>query len=121
MKNILVVATDDKDRSLLRTLLEKYSEQHDEWFSIYEVSNSEEAFKATKIYNFDFVFIDIIRPFMDHIDTRKFIHDNNSNAVALISAINDDTEPSIFNNGASIYLRKPINMTELKQCLDSLI
>lgn len=122
MHNILIVANNDNDRSHLRVLLEQYSERQDKWFSIYQVSNSEEAFKTTKIYNFDFIFIDTIIPVMDSIYTKEFIHPNNANAIILISAINDDNEKhSVLSDGIYKYLRKPINMTELKQCLDSFL
>jgi len=112
-KNILIV--DDNKANLL--FLEAMLEDLD-YISVFSASNAEQAYVHMQTNSIDLVLLDVMMPDIDGIEACKHIRTglNHSHVPIIMVTANTDDETIVksFEVGASDYISKPINKTNLR-------
>jgi len=112
-KTILIVDDITTNRVLLSSLLEDEG-----YISIYEASSASEAYGILETHTIDLILLDVMMPEIDGVEACQYIHeDKSSSHIPIIMVTSDDSDETLtksFNAGASDYVTKPINATNLK-------
>ncbi len=111
--SVLIVDDDFINRTLLKSILRKYTGEISE---MVEAENGSDALDKLKVNgNIDIILLDIIMPILNGIDFLKIFRGNSSfNDVPVIVLSTDDTRKGeVLDLGANDFLRKPIKGDEL--------
>jgi len=119
IKKILVVDDDQIIRSVFQKIFER---KYQGKYQVSIVKSGEEAIKKLKEETFDVVFVDILMPEMDGIDTLKALKEIKPDIIAIMMtglAVEDKWQEAM-KLGALDYLYKPFELSELQTVLDKL-
>jgi len=119
IKKILVVDDEETIRSVFESIFERI---YKESYQVSIVKSGKEAIKKLKEENFDVVFIDILMPEMDGIDTLKALKKIKPNIIAIMMTglIDENIRETAMKLGAVDYIHKPFELSELQTVLDKL-
>jgi len=108
---ILIVDDNRNNRMILQLLLEDYEEDNGVSFKIDEAKDGLDALNMCKDSSYDVVFMDIMMPNMDGIESTKAIRKFDSKVMIIaVSAVDDgERKKLILSHGAEDYIPKPIN------------
>ncbi|MDD5749043.1 MAG: response regulator transcription factor [Actinomycetota bacterium] len=110
-KRILIVDDERSFTSVLSVLLEKSG------FEVVVADNGLRAVEEFEIFQPHAVVLDIYMPLMDGIKVCKFIRVEKQNLSVPIIAVtayhDEEKQQEVIEAGASLYLKKPIEATEL--------
>ena len=110
--NLLIVDDNKNNRLILRLLLEDYMDENEGVsFSMDEAVDGLEAVRMCDEKEYDLVFMDIMMPNMDGIESTKLIRQNHKKLLIIaVSAVDDaERQKQILSNGAEDYISKPVN------------
>lgn len=87
------------------------------------VTNGEDCLKKIGSNKYDIIFMDIMMPVLDGVDTFKILKEKEGFAIPVV-ALTADTAPNAeekyLNLGFHSYMEKPINIEKLQKILDSI-
>jgi len=107
--NHILVVDDHKD---IRDLLAKFLVKHG--MRVTAASDANDARRHLKAGAFDLIVLDIMMPGEDGLSLCKYLSENSSPPVILLTAVAEDTDRIIgLELGADDYLTKPFNPREL--------
>ncbi len=110
-KRILVVDDEEKNRKLINVLLKNKG------YTCADAEDGEQALRLLLSHPFDLVLLDVMMPNMDGYETCRLIKDNHRTAnipVIMITSLSDrDSRIKGLSAGASDFLTKPVDVTEL--------
>jgi CheY-like chemotaxis protein len=116
---ILIVEDNEKNRILLRVLLEHYG------YETIEAVDGVQGIAMAKEHCPDLILLDIHMPVMDGIAALKVLKElpetKHIKVVALTSHAMQGDEETIFGAGADYYVSKPIDTRELPKFLRQLL
>jgi len=110
--SVLIVDDDFINRTLLKSILRKYSEISE----MVEAENGSDALDKLKSHgNIDIVLLDIIMPILNGIEFLKIFRGDPSfnNIPVLVLSTDDTRKGEVLDLGANDFLRKPIKGDEL--------
>ena len=113
-KKILIVDDNKLNIRIASNFMKPYG------FAIDEANSGLEALEKTKINSYDLIFLDIMMPEMDGIETLrnlKKLPNFNVPTIALTADAIEGSKEKCLNEGFNEYISKPIN----KQILDDII
>ena len=112
-KNILIVDDNKSNVLLLNALLEDLG-----YISTFSAYGAKEAYEIIENNSIDLLLLDVMMPEIDGLEACKYIRQElNHTHVPIIMVTSDNSDKTIeksFEVGASDYVSKPINMTNLK-------
>lgn len=110
-QKILIVDDEEKNIKLIASLLQYYNYHHE------TATNGIEALKKTMTYSPDLIILDIMMPKMDGYEACRRLKQNSTTQhipVIMVTALADkDSKIAGLDVGASDFLTKPIDKTEL--------
>lgn len=82
--------------------------------------SGQECLKMVKKVNYDIIFMDIMMPEMDGVETFKQLRENNYSMpiIALTADVDLDSKDKYLSLGFNDYIPKPINLDLLKELLN---
>jgi len=103
---ILIVDDSRNDRKIVKFLLSKFSSAY-----IFEAINGLEAVKMVEKEHFDIIFMDLIMPGLDGIETTKRLKPlcPNSMIIGISTMYTDAQKTAFISSGAEDFIDKPIN------------
>ncbi len=113
--NVLIVDDEKEACKILDIFLTKSGFETDAAF------NGVEALKRFKEKNYALVLLDVRMPGMDGIEVLKRIRRENSDCVVIMLTAVDDVDTALMTikEGANDFLRKPVELHELKHSVES--
>ena len=112
-KTILIVDDITTNRILLSALL-----QDEGYNTIFEASSAQEAYTILQTKRIDLILLDVMMPEIDGVEACKHIREDEKNShIPIIMVTSDDRDETLtqsFKVGATDYVTKPINATNLK-------
>jgi len=118
----LLIVDDDKG---LNTVIAKYMEKKLENVTIYQAFDGFDAGSQMTAYHPDCLILDLDLPGVDGFDLCKRIHENESfgnPAIIVVTALEDsDVEKRVNDLGVKQFLKKPINLADLAENLESVL
>lgn len=111
MINILIIDDDKNNRMILSLLLEDFLDEHNEHsFEVDEAESGRRAIENIEHKTYDIIFIDVIMPEMDGIETTKIIreHDKDVMIIAMSALEDKQAKDDILSHGAEDYISKPL-------------
>lgn len=108
-KSILVVDDVKENRELLVRYLAPFG------FTIYEAQNGEEALKSVEANKVDLIFMDILMPILDGLQTTKQLREKGLTLPIVIVSAHafEEEKQKSYQSGATAYLNKPFEESEL--------
>jgi two-component system, chemotaxis family, chemotaxis protein CheY len=107
------------DSAMMRTLIKRTIEEHDEagTIEIVDASNGQDALEIVEHQKVDLVLVDWNMPVVDGLGfVRRVRADGNAVPIVMVSAVSDETR--IFEAaeaGVNAYIEKPVRSVELWQ------
>jgi PAS domain S-box-containing protein len=116
---VLVVDDNDENRDMLRHILEPAG------FDILEAAHGQEALECMRNVHPDLVFMDLMMPVLDGIETTRRIRQHTENDDTVIIGISanvaDDVRQQCFEAGCEAFIEKPFDIMTvfhtIQQCL----
>lgn len=119
-KNILIVDDSKTIIFLLQSLLEEEG-----YTSIVTAMSAYEAYEVLKQNSIDIILLDVVMPDINGIEACRYIKSNplyKHIPIIMVTADNtDETLKKSFSAGASDYINKPINVTNMKVRIESVL
>jgi len=126
--NILLVDDVQSNLDVLKLLIDEWFESNNITSSLYTITeafNGKEAIEKISNKNFDIVFLDVMMPIMDGIETLDAIANLNlskSPILIMVTALGDqNTKYEAKLHKANAYITKPINQQMVNAMLDRYI
>lgn len=112
-KRLLIVDDIKQNRQLLVQLLAQYN------FNIFEACDGLEALRIIEEESIDLIFMDILMPNLDGLQTTQKIRENNNNVpIVIVSAyVFEEDKQKALSLGATAYLNKPFDFKDVFKVL----
>jgi len=118
---ILIVDDDELQQTLIESHIEKYFQEHPHLeYIISQTRSGISALEFDKVKHYNLVFMDILMPLMNGIDTTKNMKRYNKDVV-VVAISSDDSEENkskTFEAGADDFIPKPISKEAIFRVLD---
>lgn len=109
-----------EDEPGLRMLLEKSLQKHNQ--RIISVGNGLEALSIFTNQQIDLVIMDLMMPIMDGFETCAELRKLSNVPIVMLSGLSSaKTEADALQRGINVFLHKPVSLTTLRLCVQSLL
>ncbi len=117
-KQISILLVDD-DRIFRETIGEFLSMSG---YNVTLAENGSRAYELVRIHDYDIVLLDVNMPKMDGTETIRAIKERRPGIRVMVMSGDTDYQAIqyVLDRGASDYLKKPFDLKELLECLESL-
>lgn len=117
-RNLAILIVEDEPG--LRMLLEKSLQKHNQ--RVISVGNGFEALSIFANQQIDLVIMDVMMPIMDGFETCSELRKLSNVPIVMLSGLGSaKTEADALQCGVNVFLRKPVSLTTLRLCVQSLL